>query len=132
MSLTFGERVVLARKRAKLSQEALGEAVNVHRNTVAGWEGPAATMPDGDAMVQLPAALRVSGHWLLTGEGDMRLPTGTEATRLRIAGRIASNELGEAILELLPILPRKLPSDLADEIQDFLDGPDGDAGESTG
>jgi transcriptional regulator with XRE-family HTH domain len=88
VNLTFGERIALARGRAALSQEALADAVNVHRNAVAKWEADE-RLPEGRAMVELPGALRISGHWLLTGDGDMALPNGTEAIRLEIIGRIA-------------------------------------------
>jgi transcriptional regulator with XRE-family HTH domain len=100
MNLSFGERLTHARKRADLTQEQLGEAVEASRNTVGSWERDE-TLPDGKSMIQIPRVLGVSGHWLLTGEGDMRLDDSLDSVRVRIIGTIASDEHDEPTLRLV-------------------------------
>lgn len=72
----------------------------------------------------------LSGHWLLTNEGPMWLPVGTEGVRLHVIGKITENKLGEAVLEMLPILRQTLPEALADELEDALRHLGGGEGES--
>jgi transcriptional regulator with XRE-family HTH domain len=117
VNLTFGERLELARSRANLTQEQLGERVNVGRNAVVFWEKDG-RLPEGAAMVLLPTVLRVSGHWLLTGEGDMDVSEGTEAVRLRVIGRIVDGQISTKTLYLLarPEEPHAIADALADEM----------------
>lgn len=52
-------------------------------------------IPDGAMMAKLPAALQVSGHWLLTGEGasvaggDGSLKTAERAGAQKVIGELA-------------------------------------------
>ena len=70
---TLGERLLLARKRAGLSQAELGGALGLKsgHSMVSQWERGEA-IPTGEQFLALPALLGVSGHWLLTGHGEVR------------------------------------------------------------
>lgn len=82
LELSFGERLALARKRAGFkSQGDLADRIEASRNAVGQWERDE-TLPDGKSMVQLPGVLGISGHWLLTGEGDMLPPDPDQAVVL--------------------------------------------------
>jgi transcriptional regulator with XRE-family HTH domain len=51
-----------------LSQADLARELGVGVATVSEWF-TRGRVPNGDVMLRLPGALRVNGHWLLTGEG---------------------------------------------------------------
>ncbi len=70
MSDTLGGRIAEARKARKRTQEWLGEKTSTNRGTVVAWEKPNGN-PSGKNLQQIVAALGVSGHWLITGEGMM-------------------------------------------------------------
>ena len=65
--MTLGERIALARKRAGLSQEQLGEKLGVSRQAVSKWESDQ-TNPDVAYVAQMCRLLEVSSDWLLLGE----------------------------------------------------------------
>ena len=54
----------MARKRAGLSQDELGEKLGVGRNAISAWENDA-RVPDGEFLLRLPEALNCSADWLL-------------------------------------------------------------------
>lgn len=64
----FVERLRDAMHARGLSQAELSRRLEVTESTVSTWFRTQA-MPSGELMSKLPAALRVSGHWLLTGDG---------------------------------------------------------------
>ena len=70
MSDTLGGRIAEARKARKRTQEWLGEKTSTNRGTVVAWEKPSGN-PSGKNLQQIVAALDISGHWLITGEGMM-------------------------------------------------------------
>lgn len=65
--MNLGERIALARKRAGLSQEQLGEKLGVSRQAVSKWES-SQTNPDVAYVAQMCRLLEVSSDWLLLGE----------------------------------------------------------------
>ena len=65
--MTLGERIALARKKAGLSQEQLGEMLGVSRQAVSKWES-SQTNPDVAYVAQMCRLLEVSSDWLLLGE----------------------------------------------------------------
>lgn len=88
-------------KEAGLTQPALAQALGTSQGTVSGWLGKEPVYPTGEHMVRLPGVLRVSGHWLMTGDGPVGVPgprtvreSGTEtraavyAARARIGGAL--------------------------------------------
>lgn len=64
------DRLRLAFERSGLTQAELAQRCAAATGTVSDWFNPEkGAVPDGERMARLPAALNVSGHWLLTGEG---------------------------------------------------------------
>ena len=61
------ERIALARKQAGLSQEQLGDKLNVSRQAVSKWES-GQTNPDIAYVSQMCRLFGVSADWLLLGE----------------------------------------------------------------
>ena len=61
------ERISLARKKAGLSQEQLGEKLGVSRQAVSKWES-GQTNPDVAYITEMCRLLGVSADWLLLGE----------------------------------------------------------------
>jgi transcriptional regulator with XRE-family HTH domain len=64
----FFERLRQVLDDRAMSQADLARELNVGVATVSEWF-TRGRVPNGDVMLRLPAALRVNGHWLLTGEG---------------------------------------------------------------
>src|SRR4051794_32143851 len=64
----FFERLRQVLDDRGMSQADLARELNVGVATVSEWF-TRGRVPNGDVMLRLPGALRVNGHWLLTGEG---------------------------------------------------------------
>lgn len=64
----FFERLRQVLDDRAMSQADLARELNVGVATVSEWF-TRGRVPNGDVMLRLPSALRVNGHWLLTGEG---------------------------------------------------------------
>jgi transcriptional regulator with XRE-family HTH domain len=62
---TFGDRLLRARRRAELSQEALGARVGLAGHTISRLERGRSTQISPEALRQLSRALNVSLDWLL-------------------------------------------------------------------
>jgi transcriptional regulator with XRE-family HTH domain len=75
------------------NQAALGDKVGVHRNAVSKWENDEA-LPEGQVMVALPGVLDIDGHWLLTGDGDMkRSDPSLAVVKLEVIGMVRDGEV---------------------------------------
>lgn len=81
--MTIGQRIAAKRKEKNLSQEQLGEALNVSRQSVYRWEKDA-TIPELDKLMALSKLFDVSLGWLL-GEESADSMTGEQ---LRMVGEI--------------------------------------------
>jgi transcriptional regulator with XRE-family HTH domain len=68
----FFERLRQVLDDRGLSQADLARELGVGVATVSEWF-TRGRVPNGDVMLRLPGALRVNGHWLLTGEGPREL-----------------------------------------------------------
>lgn len=66
----FGNRVYEARKKAKMNQTELAQAVGVSQNSISGWES-GRRIPCIYNAKNLAKALNVSLDWLATGEGTI-------------------------------------------------------------
>ncbi|MBA4159362.1 MAG: helix-turn-helix transcriptional regulator [Gemmatimonadetes bacterium] len=64
----FFERLRQCLDDRGMSQADLARELGVGVATVSEWF-TRGRVPNGDVMLRLPEALRVNGHWLLTGEG---------------------------------------------------------------
>ena len=114
----FGGRLKRAIDASPLDQKRLAEVLGVREATVTAWVK--GTPPKGEHLLRLPGMLGVNGHWLLTGEGDMRLPEGDEGMRLHVIGRIANGELDARALS---VLRRGSPEAIGDALADLLEPP---------
>lgn len=64
------KRLREAFERSGLNQEELARRCGASKAAVSDWFSPRKdVVPDGEKMARLPAALGISGHFLLTGEG---------------------------------------------------------------
>ena len=71
--LTYGQRLKLARKRAKLTQPALAKKVGIKQPSISGIEtGEYSTSTHTVAFAR---ACGVSAQWLETGKGDIDAST---------------------------------------------------------
>ena len=96
---TLGRRIAAERKKLGLSQEALGEKMNVSRQAISKWESDAA-MPEIDKLIAMSKLFGVSLGWLLGVEEAA--PSQTAAL---------SEEQLELIRRMIPQppLPRRAP-----------------------
>jgi transcriptional regulator with XRE-family HTH domain len=73
-----------ALERAGIGQAELAKSVGTGQGTVSAWLAThRPDVPTARFFLELPAALDVSGHWLLTGEGPMAPPTASEGDTYR-------------------------------------------------
>lgn len=113
--MTFAQRIAAIRKKRKLSQEKLGELINMSQRTIAAWEGSERT-PSFPVLLELAEKLDVSVDYLLgrTDEEKIKEPAITDdELRAQTFNRIKS--LPEPVLEKV--------LDLIDAIQSHQ-GPD--------
>ena len=68
------ERIRLARRRARFSQEALANQMGVRRSATAIWEAGGGANPTSTYLEQLAHPLQVAYGCLTAGRGDMKLP----------------------------------------------------------
>ncbi|HEX7243399.1 MAG TPA: helix-turn-helix domain-containing protein [Longimicrobiaceae bacterium] len=75
----FFERLRQVLDDRGMSQADLARELGVGVATVSEWF-TRGRVPNGDVMLRLPLAVRVNGHWLLTGEGprDLERRRGTD------------------------------------------------------
>ncbi len=66
----FPDRLHIAARRAGLSQAALATILGVSSSTVSDWFA-GRYLPRAEILMVLPDILDVSGHWLLTGRGQL-------------------------------------------------------------
>jgi len=83
-------------REAKLDQRGLARKIKASSGVVYGWmeEG---ILPAGKYMILLPAALGVSGHYLLTGDGKPDLPDAGVVAAFRQAQAAAAADLTERV-----------------------------------
>ena len=73
--MELNERIAAVRKAAGLTQEQLGELVNVSRQAVSKWESGQA-VPDALTIAELCRKLHVSADYLLLGTDPENTPAG--------------------------------------------------------
>jgi len=94
--MTIGQRIAQKRKELGLSQEALGEQLNVSRQSIYKWESDAA-LPEIDKLIALSRLFGVSVGWLLGVEED----TPPAAETVEAESSEAEDELSEAQLKMV-------------------------------
>ena len=90
--MTIGERIAQKRKENNLSQEALGEALGVSRQSISKWESNNA-LPEIEKLIAMSRLFSVSVGWLL-GVEEAPAEDGGEA-------REGSDELSEEQLKMV-------------------------------
>jgi transcriptional regulator with XRE-family HTH domain len=69
IAMTFGNRLAAARKKIKMTQKQLGDALGVSDAAISGWErGDSA--PEIHRLPALLKALKIPADWLIQGSGD--------------------------------------------------------------
>lgn len=72
----FLKRLALRMRQVGLNQAQLAKAIDRQQSTVSDYfNAVIRSLPDGQAMLLMPKALRCSGHWLLTGEPPVHPPS---------------------------------------------------------
>ena len=71
-------RIRMARRRQRLSQEALAKAVGVQRSAVSHWEAPLGKVPTVNNLCKIAQITGVQFEWLATGRGSMSLSRDAE------------------------------------------------------
>ena len=66
-------RIRQARRKAELSQQALGELIGVKRSAVSNWESSSTVLPSVQHLAGIAVATDVSFEWLATGRSKMHL-----------------------------------------------------------
>lgn len=74
--MDFSTRLKQARRKAKVSQESLGEACSVSKSAVSQWEtgGVKGTVPDFYKIPLICKKLKVSADYLILGTEPEQLP----------------------------------------------------------
>ncbi len=101
--MTIGQRIAELRKRAGLSQEALGEELGVSRQAISKWESDAA-LPDVDKLIGLARKFNVTVGWLL---GVEELPAPAQPQESGGADTETAEVLEQYLAKLTQ--PQKLP-----------------------
>jgi transcriptional regulator with XRE-family HTH domain len=113
----FGKRVKLARQALGMSQQELGEALNLTRAAVCLWE-KGHSMPDHQHWQPLAQTLKVTEMFLLTGKGPQprKLKISDEdkrkKTHFRFRGMIAEGDFDEVLFPRIEKLLQEKSSKL--------------------
>lgn len=103
MSTTLGNRIKWAREQAGITQGELAERVGVAAGSrVSEWENDR-RQPSAPVLMALPEVLGVSGHWLLTGQGERTREAAqlTADTILQAIQRILAGEIPAEVIRML-------------------------------
>ena len=71
--MTPAQRIRQARRRAKLSQQALADLLGVQRSSVSNWESTSPVRPTSANLIGIAEATCTSVEWLATERGSMQL-----------------------------------------------------------
>jgi hypothetical protein len=121
---TFADRLRSTIDELGLSQNALAEVLTEHMqragalpkdtkrkkyrvypSVINRWTS-GDSLPEGKYMVHLPVVLQRNGHWLLTGEGDPRLPSrSAEGDQYGSGVRYAATKMNQLLESMIASLP---------------------------
>lgn len=87
-------------KKKDLSQERLGELIGAEQGVVQRWVRNK-TLPEGKYMVQLPGALGLSGHYLLTGQPPKEPPGEAAANQFDVAKGVMGGYVARRLAEVI-------------------------------
>jgi transcriptional regulator with XRE-family HTH domain len=103
MRTPFAIRLAQALAASDASEGEVARMAGVSPGQLSRWknateeEGPVPLITAVEGLLR--AMPTVNGHWLLTGEGSPELPTGDEAIRLRVIGRIVNGDVDARLLD---------------------------------
>lgn len=113
--MTTGQRIAAKRKELSLSQEALGEALGVSRQSIYKWESDT-SLPDIDKLVALSRLFSVPVGWLL-GVEDETEPSSPDTSD---SGELTGSQL-KMVEEILRRYQQESPNSLsADQVEELL------------
>ena len=79
--MKFNEKIIQLRKEKGLSQEELGEKLNVARQTISKWE-LGETTPEMDKLVQLSEIFNISLDSLIKDKEEIKTENNTNTQKL--------------------------------------------------
>lgn len=91
--LTFGQRLLIARQSAGLTQKALAGVLGIAQNQISVWEA-GTSGPKRDRLPAVASAVKSTMEWLLEGRG--KPPRGAMTAAATLAGRLPKRNTGEA------------------------------------
>lgn len=109
--MTIGQRTAYKRKELGLSQEALGEQLNVSRQSIYKWESDAA-LPEIDKLIVLSKLFGVSVGWLLGVEEDTSKEETPDPPAPKSCGELSETQLKmvqEIVGQYLAAQPKPKP-----------------------
>ncbi|WP_158300744.1 helix-turn-helix domain-containing protein [Chromobacterium sp. ATCC 53434] len=112
----MGQRIKMARRARKRSQDWLGAEVGVNQSSVSQWEH-GQTEPTSENLSRIADVLRISYEWLATGRGEMELSF--SPVELHIAEPLLDDDQRE-LLALFEQLPRGKRSILMQFMRDWI------------
>lgn len=71
--MTLAQRIRQARRRAKLSQQALANLLGVQRSSVSNWESTSTVRPTSANLIGIAEATCTSVEWLAVERGSMQI-----------------------------------------------------------
>lgn len=112
----FSARLIKARDARDLKQKELAKAIGVSERSVKSWEN--GDRPKPSNVVKLASALRVSAHWLATGEGESGFTENDGAPRRKQAQE-AAKPYADVHRRIRERLNRRFGDRLADSTVDI-------------
>lgn len=125
MTNEFGRRLRQLGLLRGLNQRELAALLGRSEGQVSRWLN-GKVLPDFDSLRQISEALDVSGHWLLTGDGELG--------RVDDAPRMALSEVYQISAKALGLTPQPVATvaDLVDAAAGPVEVADGESSESSG
>ena len=101
----IGDRIKIARKANKITQEKLAALVRLKRSTVASYEIGCIT-PSERSIADIARALDVDENWLATGDGEMKRAKSREEEIATFVGKILKGDEPSFQRRLVAVMAR--------------------------
>ena len=109
--MTEGERVKMVRKESELTLEQFGEKLGMGTSSISDIENGRRTLTK-QTFLSICREFNVSGKWLQTGEGEMRINPSKKGEILAIVGDIMRDDSDDR-QKLISVLTRMTPEETA-------------------
>ncbi len=114
------DRIRVARRHAKLSQEGLAKAVGVQRSAASQWESAAGKRPTVNNLARIAEVTGVQFEWLATGRGKSFASLAEQLDDVPgVAGHLVYEPQEVRVLLALRRLPLKLQVMVAEIAEAF-------------